>query len=816
MPPQLYHHMALQGVCVVMYSIATRLQCFNLSLIQRQPYIIKHHEINNVMLLLTIFILIFIYSFKNLQFFINSVLFRRLSALSFIYSGILTFNALYIQSIGSGITLFNGFFEINFITTVTSLFILIFSSIIILIWPNTNVKYNNNINNLRQVAEEEYSIIIYFSVLGGLLLISSSDLLSLYLSIELQSFSLYILASLYKEKLTSTSAGLKYFLLGGLSSSLILLGSGLVYSYTGLTNLESIYNLLSIYFKQINTSDYNTDISPITNLVLDLDNYLINNNYEEINTVKNNLIAESSIPTGQVADSVYSYSYNSEVLYNDSLSDPNDKKFLQFSISPLNTEITNKSNILITDSLKGVIIGFLIIFSGFLFKIAASPFHNWSPDVYDDSPTIVTIWLTIMPKISILILLLELVIGFDLNVNLDNSYYLITADPDFISYLPEHLTFSPSVEEPAHSIHKIGAASAAVNESNIFNNINTLNLLVENKNQPTDMFNINKILMAEPANLINNLLLISSLLSLIIGSILGLNQIRIKRLLAYSTINHIGFLLLSLSVLSYSSIEAFIFYIFQYSITNLNVFLILLVLGHLINVNYFSVYNSLFNNFSSSAARSENQQNLLNNHGATENNNKEEVRGYIKVNDLKKKFSLILYDINYIKSLKGLFFKNPILSISLSISLFSFAGVPPLIGFFAKQQVLYSATSAGYYFISLVAILVSVISASYYLKIIKILSTPNNLPHYESELSIKDNNHGSVSNSTATQARSGSAEINDKNLLNTSNSLIKIYKINNVTCFLIGILTMSILLFIFNPEIILNTIALITGFIFNI
>ena len=53
--------------------------------------------------------------------------------------------------------------------------------------------------------------------------------------------------------------------MGGLSSSLILLGSGLVYSYTGLTNLESIYNLLSIYFKQINTSDYNTDISPITN-----------------------------------------------------------------------------------------------------------------------------------------------------------------------------------------------------------------------------------------------------------------------------------------------------------------------------------------------------------------------------------------------------------------------------------------------------------------------------------------------------------------------------------------------------------------------
>jgi NADH-ubiquinone oxidoreductase chain 2 len=68
----------------------------------------------------------------------------------------------------------------------------------------------------------------------------------MYLSIELQSFAVYILASLYRESESATSAGLKYFLLGGLSSGLILLGSALVYAYTGLTDLESIFSLLSV------------------------------------------------------------------------------------------------------------------------------------------------------------------------------------------------------------------------------------------------------------------------------------------------------------------------------------------------------------------------------------------------------------------------------------------------------------------------------------------------------------------------------------------------------------------------------------------
>jgi NADH-ubiquinone oxidoreductase chain 2 len=70
----------------------------------------------------------------------------------------------------------------------------------------------------------------------------------MYLSIELQSFGVYILASLYRDSDSATSAGLKYFLLGGLSSCLILLGGALVYTFTGLTNFESISSLISVVY----------------------------------------------------------------------------------------------------------------------------------------------------------------------------------------------------------------------------------------------------------------------------------------------------------------------------------------------------------------------------------------------------------------------------------------------------------------------------------------------------------------------------------------------------------------------------------------
>src|SRR6185312_1725543 len=154
-----------------------------------------------------------------------------------------------------------------------------------------------------------------------------------------------------------------------------------------------------------------------------------------------------------------------------------------------------------------------------------------------------------------------------------------------------------------------------------------------------------------------------------IGSIVGLAQVRIKRLLTYSTISHVGFLLLALSINTEQSVEAFLFYIVQYTITNLNLFLILLSFGYIL-------YMKPKNNF------------------LYANNFNQDANNY-KLNDKN--------DIENITDLKGQFNSNPVLGLTFAISLFSMAGIPPLIGFFGKQQVLYSATYNGYYFLSLVA-----------------------------------------------------------------------------------------------------------------
>lgn len=512
---------------------------------------------------------------------ISSVHFTRISAIILLLSGILSFNILYIQSIGSGIGIYSGLFQITNINQTIELFLLIIGSIILLGWPTKESKYSI-----------DYSIIILFSTLGSSLLVSSFDLISLYLSIELQSFGLYILSTLYRNSESSTNAGLKYFLLGGLSSCIILLGTGIIYAYTGLTQLESIYTLIST-----------TNIDYI---------------------------------------------------------------------------------------LQGTFLGIILIFIGLLFKISAAPLHNWSPDVYDETPTIVTIWLTIMPKISILILLLEIYTQI-------NIYGITTSD-------------LPLLGSVINIITNEGSA-------------------------------------------IKNIFLISSILSLIIGTVVGLAQIKIKRLLAYSTISHIGFMLLALAINTEQSIDSFLFYLIQYIITNLNIFLILLAISY---YNY----------------------NKANNIAYVKNNSSSELVAYASS----------WKDIKFIKELQGLFFNNPLLSLTLSISLFSMAGVPPLIGFFSKQFVLYSALDQGYYFMSILAIIVSVISASYYLKIIKIL-------------------HTTVDETTVTET----------NNINSTN----IYSNNQVTTsavhsFIISSLSLFILLFIFKPTLILSSTQVLSLTLFKI
>ena len=100
---------------------------------------------------------------------------------------------------------------------------------------------------------KEYALIILFTIIGASLLVSCNNLISMYLSIELQSFAVYILASLYRDNENAVGAGLKYFLLGALSSAFILLGSSFIYFSSGLFNFSELSIFLSTSLQEISS-----------------------------------------------------------------------------------------------------------------------------------------------------------------------------------------------------------------------------------------------------------------------------------------------------------------------------------------------------------------------------------------------------------------------------------------------------------------------------------------------------------------------------------------------------------------------------------
>ena len=451
-----------------------------------------------------------------------SLLFNRIAIIALVYCVLQDFTSLSV--LNKGIGLHGGLVYISNITQVFHIFIFVISILILQLtgfhyrklWTPKHASLKdllfNNISYYRtkvvnKMGEQfkiiEYPLILLFIITGACLLISTNDLVSIFLSIELQSYGLYLLSTIYRNSELSTIGGLIYFLIGGLSSCFILLGTSLLYANSGTSSLETIYIINNI-------SDMN----------------IINSWYKPY--------------------------------------------YINFS---------------------------LLIFSlGFLVKIGAAPFHFWSPDVYDAIPTIVTAFVAIIAKISIFIFLLQLV------YYTNNNFFEIS------------WTFS---------------------------------------------------------------LIVSSFLSLIVGTVVGLTQFRIKRLLAYSTISHVGFMLLALAVSSIESIQAFIFYIVQYSISNLNIFIILIAIGY----SFYSYIND-----------SVEKDNLVDRNNSP---------------------------IQLISQLRGFFYINPFLAISLAITIFSFVGVPPLIGFFGKQMVLSAALDKGHVFIVLIGIFTSVIGGVYYLNIVK-------------------------------------------------------------------------------------------------
>jgi len=459
----------------------------------------------------------------------KAILFSRVSIIVLLSTIFTTLESAYTNYLDEGIGLYGGLFHMTSLIQVFHIFILILTVVILQVtafYPRRlltkeyctfldmlyyTIDFNHKqilSSKIEQYKIIEYPLVVLFIVTGSLLLTSTSDLISIFLSIELQSYGLYILTSIHRNSELATSAGLTYFLLGGLSSCFILLGTSFLYSNSAITNLDGLYVVTSL-------NDVAFEFKS---------SFLLNNYYMSM---------------------------------------------------PL-----------------------LLLSVGFLFKISAAPFHFWSPDVYDAIPTVVTTFVAIVAKIAILIFLLEIV----------------------------HYTGS-------------------------FLFKNDFNWSIA--------------------------LLVSSLFSLIIGTIVGLTQTRIKRLLAYSTISHMGFILLAITINSLESVQSFIFYLIQYSLSNLNAFLLLLAMGYIL---------------------------------------------YCMVSKIKQHQELteiINSPIQLISQIKGFFYINPLLALSFAVTIFSFVGIPPLIGFFGKQMVLSAALDRGYVFLTLVAILTSVIGAVYYLNLIK-------------------------------------------------------------------------------------------------
>jgi NADH-ubiquinone oxidoreductase chain 2 len=553
----------------------------------------------------------------------KSILYSRITIIILIYSTLITYNNLYFSFLEKGIGLFGGLFHTTCNTNIFHIFIFLLSSVILnltafyprKVWTKEYssiykllfcrlMYYQTSI--LNKMGEQykiiEYPLILLFIIIGALFLISTSDLVSIFLSIELQSYGLYLLSTIYRNSESATSGGLMYFLLGGLSSCFILLSTSLLYANSGTTNLDSLYIITSI-----------SDIAQ----------------------------------------------YNS-------------------------------SNILYWYQPYYIHISLLIMSVGFLFKVSAAPFHFWSPDVYDAIPTIVTTFVAIIAKISIFIFLLELV--------------------HYTSKSMFDISFSWTTS-----------------------------------------------------------LLLSSLISLIIGTVVGLTQFRIKRLYAYSTISHVGFILLALSIHSIESIQAFIFYIMQYSISNLNAFILIISIGY-------SLYCYIYNDKDNKIESNENKDK----HDLIDKNNS---------------------PIQLISQLKGYYYINPLLALSLSITLFSFVGVPPLIGFFAKQMILSAALDNGYIFMTLIAILTSVISAVYYLAVIKQIFFDK--PDYNLNPILNDLNLSGV--------------IADENtIINKITIKSKNIVISSSLTLTISILTLIILLFIFIPQEWLSMANILALILFNI
>ncbi|WMD18090.1 NADH-quinone oxidoreductase subunit NuoN [Achromobacter seleniivolatilans] len=333
----------------------------------------------------------------------------------------------------------------------------------------------------------ELYVLTLFALLGQMVMISSGNLISIYLGLELMSLALYALIALRRDDVVATEAAMKYFVLGALASGFLLYGMSMVYGATGHLDLAEVSKVIA---------------------------------------------------AGKA-----------------------EKMALVF--------------------------GIVFLVSGLAFKLGAVPFHMWVPDVYQGSPTAVTLILGGAPKLAAFAITLRLLVD---------------------------------------GLHGLAADW-----------------------QP--------------------MLMILAVLSLAIGNLTAIAQTNFKRMLAYSTISHMGFVLLGLmsgSVagkpeLSSAAYGASLFYMLTYVLTTLASFGIVLLLSR---------------------------------------------QGF---------------ECEQINDLKGLNRRSPWHAAIVLLLMFSLAGIPPLVGFYAKLAVLQALISAGHVTLAVIAVLFSLIGAFYYLRVVKVV-----------------------------------------------------------------------------------------------
>ncbi len=366
------------------------------------------------------------------------------------------------------IKIFNDSFVIDDFSIYLKILILLSTFFIFLI----SQRYITDINN----NKFEYPIIVLLSILGMFIMVSSNDLILFYLGLELQSLALYILASIDRDNIRSSEAGIKYFVLSALSSGLLLYGCSLLYGFAGSTNFEEIAN-----------------------------------------------------------------------------------KSLNYNI--------------------GIIFGMVFILVGLAFKVSVVPFHMWTPDVYQGAPTSVTSFFSVVPKLA----------GIAI----------------FIKFM--YLPFGKIINEW------------------------------------------------------QSIIVFMSIASMILGAVAAIGQKNIKRLMAYSSIGHMGYAIAGIAAGTINGIKSTLVYISIYLVMNIGIFACILLMK----------------------------------------------RGGKYIEEIDE--------------LSGASKNHPLMSLALLIILFSLAGIPPLAGFFAKFYIFMAVIESEMYILAIVGLVTTVVSAFYYIRIIKIM-----------------------------------------------------------------------------------------------